>query len=165
LIVFTSDHGENLGSHGLVQKGTENDESIRIPLVMAGPKVAQTRVTESVASLVDLAPTFLAVAGADIPDHMHGVSLMDEAGGMDSAARDAFFQTTQGVGLRSCDMIVYARLDDRQIANAPCTVFDMQTDPFQYKNLAGTDAGSALFQRLKKLDQAFPWSELEDDPL
>ncbi len=53
LVILASDHGENLGSHGLVQKGTENDESIRIPLVMAGPGVAAgTRVTGAVASLV-----------------------------------------------------------------------------------------------------------------
>jgi arylsulfatase A-like enzyme len=164
LIVFTSDHGENLGSHGLVQKGTENDESIRIPLVMAGPNVAHTRVGSSVASLVDLAPTFLAVAGVPVPDHMHGASLMNEAGGDDSAPRDAFFQTTQGVGIRSCEMLVYAKLDNRQIADAPCTVFDMVADPFQYQNLAETDADAALFQRLKHLDQLYPWSELQDGP-
>ena len=164
LIVFTSDHGENLGSHGLVQKGTENDESIRIPLVMAGPNVAHTRVGSSVASLVDLAPTFLAVAGVPVPDHMHGASLMNEAGGDESAQRDALFQTTQGVGIRSCDMLVYAKLDNRQIADAPCTVFDMVADPFQYQNLAETDADAALFQRLKHLDQLYPWSELQDDP-
>jgi len=39
-IVFTSDHGENLGGHGLVRKGTGNDGSLRIALVMAGPKQA-----------------------------------------------------------------------------------------------------------------------------
>ena len=89
---------------------------------------------------------------------------MNEAGGDDSAPRDAFFQTTQGVGIRSCDMLVYAKLDNHQIAYAPCTVFDMVADPFQYQNLAETDADAALFQRLKHLDQLYPWSELQDDP-
>lgn len=165
LIVFTSDHGENLGSHGLVQKGTENDESIRIPLVMAGPDVVPQHVSGSVASLVDLAPTFLVVAGVDIPDHMHGTSLMEEAAGHKAIPRGAFFQTVQGVGIRSADMMVYARLDDdRQVYDAPCSVFDTVRDPFQYTNLAGTDAGAALFERLKHLDQTFEWSELQDDP-
>lgn len=82
LAVFTADHGENLGSHGLVQKGTENEESIHIPLVLAGSGVKPGhRVTGSVASLVDLAPSFLATAGQTTPVHMHGASLMDEAGG------------------------------------------------------------------------------------
>jgi Leucine-rich repeat (LRR) protein len=53
---------------------------------------------------------------------------------------------------------------NRQIADAPCTVFDMVADPFQYQNLAETDADAALFQRLKHLDQLYPWSELQDDP-
>jgi hypothetical protein len=63
---------------------------------------------------------------------------MNEAGGDESAPRDVL-QTTQGVGIRSCDMLVYAKLDNRQIADAPCTVFDM-VDPFNTRTLPETDA-------------------------
>ncbi|QBY01365.1 hypothetical protein E2K80_12035 [Rhodophyticola sp. CCM32] len=166
LIVFTSDHGENLGSHGLVQKGTENDESLRIPLVMAGPGVVPGhRVTGAVASLVDLAPSFLEAAGQPAPDHMHGASLMAEAGGAADTGRTAFFQTVRGVGLRSPAQTVYAPLsDDRRISAAPVTVYDNINDPFQYQNLAPDGKDQALWHSLLAQDATFPWSHLEDDP-
>ena len=69
IVVFTSDHGDNLGSHGLVQKGSPNEESIRIPLLVRWPGRTPRSEPAQVASLVDLAPTLLSLAGADIPPH------------------------------------------------------------------------------------------------
>lgn len=165
IIVFASDHGENLGSHGLVQKGTENDESIRVPLVMAGPGVkAGHRVDGSVASLVDLAPTLLEMTGSAVPAHMQGHSLAGEAAGGNGNGEAAFFQTVEGVGLRAGDRTVFARLDERrQLAPAPTTVYDNRADPYQYDNLAGA-ADEPLFAELQRLDAEIPWTELEDDP-
>lgn len=166
LIVFTADHGENLGSHGLVQKGTENDESIRVPFVMAGPGVAPGhKVAGSVASLIDLAPSFLEAAGAPVPGHMHGASLMTEAGGGQAAARSAIFETPAGVGLRSPDTTIFARFEaPRKIAARPATIYDNATDPFQYENLAEAQPDHPLMAELARRDAKLPWSELEDDP-
>lgn len=164
IVVFASDHGENLGAHGLVQKGTENDESIRIPLIMAGPGIKSGhRIAGSVASLVDLAPTLLDAGGTDVPDHMHGASLLDEArGGNDG--RTAFFQTTTGAGLRSPDATVFALLDGRILAASPTTFYDNTADPFQYYNLAVDRISDPLFAELQTCDAALPWSDLKDDP-
>ncbi|WP_299969374.1 sulfatase-like hydrolase/transferase [uncultured Roseobacter sp.] len=165
LILFTSDHGENLGSHGLVQKGSENDESIRIPLVMAGPNIPKgRRITEGVASLIDLAPTLLSHAGIDVPAHMQGASL--EAG---TAGRTALFQTTTGVGLRSVAQSVFATFEQgRTLSRAPHSVFDTVNDPFQFNNLAEALALDAqidpLLAELYARDAEIPWRDLEDDP-
>lgn len=166
LIVFTADHGENLGSHGLVQKGTENDESICIPLVMAGPGVtAGHRVAGSVASLVDLAPSFLAAAGQGAPDHMHGASLMGEAAGVAADGRAAFFETTHGAGLRSPYTTIYARFTaPRRLGVTPATIFDNANDPFQYQNLAPPQPDHPLMAELARRDAGLPWRDLEDDP-
>jgi len=166
LVVFTADHGENLGSHGLVQKGTENDESICIPLVMAGPDVARGhRVAGSVASLVDLAPSFLAAAGQGAPEHMHGASLMAEAGGGAADGRVAFFETGNGAGLRSPDTTIYARFTaPRQLAEPPATLFDNVNDPYQYQNLASEQPTHPLMAELARRDAKLSWSDLEDDP-
>lgn len=164
LIVFASDHGENLGSHGLVQKGTENDESIRIPLLMAGPGVTPGhRVAGSVVSLVDLAPTLLDAAGIRVPSHMQGGSLLPEAWG-DNDHRTAFFQTTTGAGLRAPDATIFAPLTGRHLAVAPTTFHDNSADPLQYRNLAAERAGDPLMAELAARDAATPWSDLEDDP-
>ncbi len=167
LIVFTADHGENLGSHGLVQKGTENDESIRIPLVMAGPGVARDhKVCDSVASLVDLAPSFLAEAGQATPAHLHGASLMKEARGMAAEGRTAFFETTSGCGLRSPDTTVFARYSaPRQLSDEPATLFDNRADPYQYDNRALAHPDHPLMTELNQRNATLPWSDLENDHL
>ncbi|CTQ51464.1 sulfatase-like hydrolase/transferase [Jannaschia donghaensis] len=162
LIVFASDHGENLGSHGLVQKGSPNDESLRIPLVMAGPGVVPGhRIDRSVASLVDLAPTLLDAAGQGTPAHMQGASLMAEAvGGCD--ARTAFFETTDGVGLRSPVATIFAPLDGRAMA-APNLFHDNTADPFQYRNIMDDRHDDPLVAELAARNAQIPWSDLKDD--
>ena len=65
IVLFISDHGEYLGSHGLLYKGAWPYEELwRIPFIAAGPGV-QSGVCQTPVSLLDLAPTFLDYAGLD----------------------------------------------------------------------------------------------------
>lgn len=166
IILFTSDHGENLGSHGLVQKGTENDESIRIPFVMAGPSIKPGhRIENSVASLVDIAPSFLDCANTTVPKHMHGTTLMAQARGASADGREAFFQTTAGVGMRSPTETVFAKLDENhRISEQLTTYYNNEADPLQFQNLSPQLPDTGLADRLISQDKKWPWSELEDDP-
>lgn len=166
LVVFVSDHGDNLGSHGLVQKGSENDESLRVPLLLAGPGVAAgSRVASSVASLVDLMPTLLEAAGLAVPAHCQGESLMDAAKGAAPDGRAAFFETVRGTGLRSPDR-TYAlpRDEDNRLGDSPFVAHDAVADPYQYDNLAGSCIWPELDARLRARDAIYPWSTLEDEP-
>jgi arylsulfatase A-like enzyme len=74
-VVFTSDNGYNWGSHRLTQKFAAYEESIRVPLVIAGPGVA-TGSTDALALLPDLAPTVLDLAGIPVPDDLDTRSLV-----------------------------------------------------------------------------------------
>lgn len=66
VVVFTSDHGELAGSHGLRQKGNlVYDENFHVPLVISHPDFAGSGDTDALASAIDLAPTFLDIAGVD----------------------------------------------------------------------------------------------------
>ncbi|MFB6862910.1 sulfatase-like hydrolase/transferase [Streptomyces virginiae] len=66
VVVFTSDHGELAGSHGLRQKGNlAYDENFHVPFVIAHPDLAGGARTEALASSVDIAPTLLEIAGLD----------------------------------------------------------------------------------------------------
>lgn len=66
VIVFTADHGDLVGSHGLRQKGNlVYDENFHVPFIVCHPDVAGGATTEAFASAVDLAPTLLSFAGVD----------------------------------------------------------------------------------------------------
>lgn len=66
IVVYTSDHGEMLGAHGGMHQKWHNayDETLRVPLLIAGPGIAAGRV-EHLSSHVDLVPTLLGLAGLD----------------------------------------------------------------------------------------------------
>lgn len=77
LVVFTSDHGEMLGDHGLYLKGPYFYEpAIRVPLIVSWPgTVPEGIADESLVELADVAPTILDAAGADRPSSMQAKSL------------------------------------------------------------------------------------------
>jgi arylsulfatase A-like enzyme len=88
VVIFTSDHGEMAGSHGLRQKlGLVYDENVRVPLVIDHPDVPGGNTTSQVGSSIDLAPTLLDIAGVDAADvatnfpDLHGHSLLPALSG------------------------------------------------------------------------------------
>ena len=84
LFIFTSDHGEMLGSHGLLMKGASfYEELIRVPLVMRlpgrmfGPSAGcrpESRRPDALISQVDLVPTILSLCGLDVPEGLEGIN-------------------------------------------------------------------------------------------
>jgi arylsulfatase A-like enzyme len=75
IVVVTSDNGYNLGSHRLIHKMAPYEESIRIPMYIAGPGIASGEVNKMV-GLQDLAPTFIQIAGGVVPPYVDGKSLL-----------------------------------------------------------------------------------------
>ena len=78
VIIFTSDHGESLGDHGLIQKGCRFYEGLtRVPLIISWPgRFQQGVVSEALVELTDIAPTLLELAGMRVPDRVQGRSLL-----------------------------------------------------------------------------------------
>lgn len=90
IIVFTSDHGEWLGDHGLWLKGAVHARGLtQIPLIVRWPGADRPGLrVGGVASLVDVMPTLLDAAGADIPYGVQGGSLRAVLGGQATGTRD-----------------------------------------------------------------------------
>jgi uncharacterized sulfatase len=90
LIVFTTDHGHFYGQHGLVAKGPFHyEDMVKVPFIASLPgKIAAGKRSDSLQSLVDLAPTFLSYAGIDIPRCMTGLPQKEVWNGDASKARD-----------------------------------------------------------------------------
>jgi arylsulfatase A-like enzyme len=90
-VVFTSDHGEWLGDHGLLFKGPMHYEGLlRVGLVMRGPDVVANRVERSPVSLIDVAPTILEWAGCQPLLAQDGVSVASLASGRSDAREVAY---------------------------------------------------------------------------
>ena len=77
LIVLTSDHGEGLGSHRWTQKAAFWEETVKVPLIVAGKNVERRGVVDGKAlvSGIDVLPTLCDYAGIPIPDGVRGRSL------------------------------------------------------------------------------------------
>ncbi len=158
LVVFTSDHGDNLGSLGLVQKGGSNEEAIRIPMILRQPEaVAPVVDTGQVAALVDMAPTLLARVGLARPAHLHGRDLLRPGG------ETAAFVESGGCGIRTTSHLYFLPFaaDGHTLAAKPTRFFDLAADPCQFHNLVGTGRqvtlANELDERLRRWDTATPW--------
>lgn len=77
VIIFTSDHGETLGDHGLMYKGCRFYEGlVKVPLIFSWPKAFQSNLRcDGLVELLDLSATLLDLAGVEIPAHHQGRSL------------------------------------------------------------------------------------------
>ena len=76
VVVFTSEHGEMAGDHGMLEKRSMYEESARVPLIMHVPGIsASHQMLEGAVGHVDLVPTLLDLMGASVPDHLQGKSL------------------------------------------------------------------------------------------
>src|SRR5690606_28992110 len=96
-IVFTSDHGDNLGDYGIWDKRYFYENSVGVPLVLSGGQVPGRDVrigtirSKALVSTLDIYPTILSLAGVDIPDHIPGNDLMEVIHGDPYELRDAVY--------------------------------------------------------------------------
>lgn len=80
IVVFTSDHGEMMGSHGLMTKGVCFEESINVPLMIKVPGVKASS-SDLLFNSVDLIPTLMGLSGLDIPDEVDGRNFASQFSG------------------------------------------------------------------------------------
>jgi arylsulfatase A-like enzyme len=155
IVLFTSDHGDMLGSHGRRLKRKPWEESIRVPGILRYPAgVKPGRVSEALLTHVDLAPTILALCGVAVPGPMQGADLSGVVlGRSDRGPDSAFFQIFVPFGgdatprpwrgVRT-DRTLYARTRE-----GPWLLYDLADDPFELKNLADDPAHEALRERME----------------
>ena len=172
IVVFTSDHGDNLGSHGLVQKGGPNEEAVRIPLLVRWPGhvPAGHVVRDRVASLVDIMPTVIDGVGGTVPGHVQGRSLLPSLQGELAQDEDpgAVIETGGGAAIRTCRHMYAVPWGAKKgvLADRGTEFFDLVQDPYETRNLADTDeqAGTAarLDAALRSWDAGTAWMPTPD---
>lgn len=142
-VIYTSDNGYLWGEHGLADKRWAYEESIRIPLLVRHPAsghAAGARVGRIVAN-VDVAPTILALAGIETPDHMQGRSLLSLLADPDAPFRDAllyryYFEPPYPTPTQRA--IVTSRYKYVEYEGRAPELFDLVADPHETTSLAGS---------------------------
>lgn len=148
LVVYTSDHGESAGAHGLWFKHLMNEESAGVPLVLRGPGVPAGAVVDTPVSHVDLFPTILQTAGIHVtePD-LPGVSLLDIACG-DRPDRVVLSEYHANGSLGASFLVRDARYKYIEYARHRPQLFDLTDDPGETTDLAGDPEHFAVVGRL-----------------
>lgn len=145
-IIYTSDHGEMLGEHGLWGKSTMYESAVGVPFIMAGPDVPAGAVIGANVSLVDCFPTILDAVGAapDAADaDLPGISLWPVARGEAAPQRTILSEyhaagSPTGVFMTRGDRYKYIHY-----VGMPPQLFDLAQDPDERHDLAADHAHRA----------------------
>jgi len=150
VVIFSSDHGDQLGAHQWNQKWVLYEESLRVPLIAAGPGFSPGEICDDLISVgLDLMPTLCAIADVQPPDGLTGRSLMDR----DAPVRETLFAETawevadvphltgRSVRDQRYKYTCYAWGRNRE------QLVDLENDPGEMSNL------SSLGSQAERLDQ------------
>ena len=143
MVVYMGDNGFSFGEHGLIDKRHAYEESMRVPLLIWAPGMVKANsVVEQIIMNVDLAPTFLEIAGIPKPKQMQGYSFAEILKGNNSAwPRDKVFYeyyweaafpqtpTTFAIRTNQYKYIYYNGVWDIN------ELYDLKADPYEMNNL------------------------------
>ncbi len=150
VVVYSSDNGYYLGEHGLGDKRSLYEESLRVPMLVRYPRLfGKGKVVDEMVLNIDLAPTWLDLAGVSVPREMQGASWRPLAAGQKPANwRTSFLAEYFYEGNFATPTIVGVRTANAKLVKYPghaewTEVFDLAVDPYELKNLAADSAAIA----------------------
>jgi len=131
LIVFTSDHGDALGDHGLSYKGFFYDCMVHVPLLIRGPGVPAGQRSPALVSTLDLVPLFYRACDAPLPQTLQGEDITPLFANPASSIRNAAFSEIQGR-----TMVLTGDYKYVHYADGSAELYDVAADPQELTNLA-----------------------------
>ena len=148
IIVFTGDQGVAIGSHGLVGKQNLYEDSMKVPVIFAGPGVPQGKASDAFAYHFDIYPTVCALTGVKAPQEIDGKDLVPVMQGKAEGVRDTILlgyrDFQRSVRRGQWKLIRYPEVNKTQL-------FDLAADPHEIKDLAGDLAQAARVKELTAL--------------
>lgn len=149
VIVFSSDHGLALGSHGLMGKQNLYEDGMKVPLVIAGPGIPRGE-SQAFAYLYDIFPTICDLTGTPIPEGLDGRSLAPVLHGKSPQIRETVFLAYRTVqrAVRQGDwkLIRYPAINKSQL-------FNLKDDPHETRDLATPQNAERVLRMLALLEK------------
>ena len=162
IVVYTSDHGEMLGSHGLMSKNVPYEEATAIPFIIRYPECLSHRVEPLFLSAVDMMPTILGLSDIPAPDGAAGedYSALLKSGDTDRPESVPFIQMKRkGVRTKKYLLTVSYKSESEY---GETMLFDMEADPYQMHNLPLDEIAPADLTVLCRL--LGHWLKKSNDP-
>jgi arylsulfatase A-like enzyme len=168
IILFTSDHGEHLGDHGLIQKGPPGLESCaHVPLILRYPRLFKPQTVEDLIEAVDIAPTLLELCGVQVPPFFQGRSFFERLTGGQYASRnsvyiefkDPFRSSWKTIRTRRYKYSRYWRRDNPDSQGE--LLYDLQVDPHEQHNLSGDERYKSILPDLRQ-ELLSRWFDVEN---
>lgn len=170
LVVYTTDHGDMLGNHGLYLKGpTPYEDLLRITMVARGPGVATDHVVGEPVSTLDLAATFYDYASIAKPEGMQGLSLKRLLAG-ESESRDVAWSEWQvhpsrcGVWLKLRTVRTKTHKCTFELESGAGELYDLVNDPGEMNNLFEDPGYAKVRKEMEDLMRARPGRILDHLP-
>ena len=150
VVIFTSDHGDMLGSHRKQKKQKPWDESICVPFVLSYPRrVAPNRRTDVPINTPDIMPTLLGLAGVAVPADLEGTDLSAIAMGQASRTPESAFVANLcpfGEPIPEWRAVRTRRYTYVRTRSGPWLLYDNEKDPYQMTN----QIESPSYQRVRQ---------------
>ncbi len=168
LVVYTTDHGDMLGNHGLYLKGpTPYEDLMRVTLIARGPGVVKGKVVGEPVSTLDLPATFYDYAGASAPHELQGRSLARLIAGK-SETRDTAYSEWHvhpsrcGVALNLRTVRTRTHKCTFELVSGAGELYDLKNDPKEMNNLFDDPGYTKLKKELEDMMRARPGKVRED---
>lgn len=152
LFIYTSDHGESLGEHGLWQKNTLYDGANHVPLLMAGAGLPSGVVVDSPVAHVDLVKTLLEAGGSSDSPDVRGESLLPLI--FNSPGAHPRFAYTECHCEGNCTGSFMVRKGDWKYIHFSWyedLLFNLATDPGEFNNLIGDPEAKEVKEDLREI--------------
>ena len=172
IVVYTSDHGEMLGSHGRMGKRLPHEESCRVPFVVRAPGIAPAGQTSNVQfSTIDIYPTLCGLAGIEVPAHCRGRDLSAAIRGERVIGPENVFlmhiSKDHASGGRNHPAPIFRGVRSGRFTYAVGEIgrwclYDNRNDPYQQENLSEEPRWQGLMSDLDQ--EIIRWLKEAKDP-
>ena len=151
-MIYTTDHGKNLGTRRLWGKSNMYEEACALPMIVAGPGIPAGKVSTTPVSLVDIGPTILDGIGngeAATKEGLPGASIFQMSKELDNPQRIAFSEYYAAAADRAGFMIRKGKYKYIHYVGYEPELFDLEADPEELNNLAGDPAYHSILEEYK----------------
>jgi len=156
-IIFTSDHGESFGQHGLYEHGTSYyEELIHIPLIHFGPKIKKNLRIKTPVSILDLMPTIKGLLGVSYNSKFQGRSYESLLKGKTIESRDLFIECLDiygGIKKRYKDCLISDNFKLITLKKNRFELYNLPKDPHEFNNLLKPNRKKVnkIYKKIKKI--------------